>query len=205
MLAALMLLLLAAPALAEEKNVPYPELPPPPAEKKVPAQERHVEGHAHHEIPADVLLQIRVAAEAGDANAQGALGELYHEGTGMERDLRKAFYWFRKGAENGDEQSMLYLARYYKGEYPQLRMNRDWDEAEKWLLILARKGDGNAMATLGALLFERVRNGETHRLEEATWWYNRATGGPWDPDYVPPSLMTPQDDEKTDEALPQPE
>jgi hypothetical protein len=61
------------------------------------------------------------------------------------------------------------------------------DEAEKWLQKSARKsGDMQSMAVLGALLFERVRNGEADRMDEAKWWYNRATGGEWDESYEPP-------------------
>lgn len=200
----------------------FPQLPPPPPasarEQRAPrissdnepgsnpyedesALGDHLHGEElHHAIPPEELLKIRAAAESGDATAQGMLGELYHEGKGVERDLRKAFYWFRLGAEKEDSTSILYLGRYFKGEFPELKIGKDLDEAEKWLLKLAKKGDAPAMGVLGALLFERVRNGEEHRKEEATWWYNRATGGMWDENYVPPSLRS-EEDKKTTETL----
>lgn len=134
------------------------------------------------------LLQIRTQAEKGDASAQGVLGELYHEGIGVDYDLRQAFYWFRKGAAQGDFKSMKYLGRYYQGEFPSLLINEDLEEAEKWLRPPAKSGDTQAMALLGMVLFKVVRAGDESRAKEANWWYNRATGGPWDKDYMPSDM-----------------
>lgn len=141
-----------------------------------------------HAVSPEEVLRVRVAAEAGDARAEGALGLMYHEGGGVKRDLREALHWFRKGAEGGDTTSMLYLGRYYKGDFPELQLEPNYNESEKWLKRVVASGDESAMAELGALLYKRVRMGERERLEEASWWYNRATGGPWDPDYQPPAL-----------------
>lgn len=148
-------------------------------------------GHLHGEEdpPATELLKIRASAEAGDGYAQGMLGEFYHKGLGVERDLRKAFYWFRQGAENGDRESMVYLSRYYKGEFPELGITPDLDMAEYWLEQLAISGDGYAMMMLGAVLYDKVRAGEKDRLQEAAWWYNRGTGGNYDTSYTPPSVL----------------
>jgi TPR repeat protein len=148
-------------------------------------------GHLHGEEdpPATEILKIRASAEAGDGHAQGMLGEFYHKGLGVERDLRKAFYWFRQGAENGDRESMVYLSRYYKGEFPELGITPDLDMAEHWLEQLAISGDGYAMMMLGAVLYDKVRAGEKDRLQDAAWWYNRGTGGNYDTSYTPPSVL----------------
>lgn len=153
--------------------------------------------HAHDtEVPAAEMLKIRAAAEKGDPQAQGALGEMYHQGSGVERDLRKAFYWFRKGAEGGDGSSMIYLGRYYNGEFPELGI-RDLNAAEKWLQKQAIAGDQYAMTLLGQVLYAKVREGHTDRHREASWWYNRGTGGGVDESYTPPALRAAQTAEDT--------
>lgn len=138
-----------------------------------------------HELTVEAL-RVRAAAEGGDARSQGKLGEMYHNGEGMERDLRKAFYWFRLGARNDDLASRLYLGRYYMGELPELGIDKDLDKAEDLLRPAAAGGDVQAMALLGRVLQEKVRAGEKDREQEATWWYNRGTGGEWDETYTPP-------------------
>lgn len=152
--------------------------------------------HMHEpEVPAAEMLKIRAAAEKGDAGAQGVLGEMYHQGSGVERDLRKAFYWFRHGAEGGDRNSMIYLGRYYNGEFPELGI-RDLDMAEQWLQKQAVAGDQYAMTLLGQVLYAKVREGQKNRQQEASWWYNRGTGGGVDESYTPPSLLQAQQEEK---------
>lgn len=151
-----------------------------------------MEPHLHDMgVPAAEMLKIRAAAEGGDAHAQGQLGEMYHEGSGVQRDLRKAFYWFRHGAEGGDGQSMIYLGRYYNGEFPELGI-RDLDMAEQWLQKQAVAGEQYAMTLLGQVLYAKVREGEKDRQREASWWYNRGTGGGVDESYTPPSLLEAQ-------------
>lgn len=152
--------------------------------------------HIHAaEVPAAEMLKIRSSAEKGDANAQGVLGEMYHQGSGVQRDLRKAFYWFRLGAEGGDSTSMIYLGRYYNGEFPELGI-RDLDMAEMWLQKQAVAGDQYAMTLLGQVLYAKVREGQKSRQQEASWWYNRGTGGGVDESYTPPSLLQAQEEEK---------
>lgn len=165
----------------EEKS-PYHPTPRSAEEERY----RHIDDH---HVPADVLVKVRAAAELGDATSMGMLGEFYHEGSGdLERDLRKAFYWFRKGSDAGDLVSKLYLGKYYRGEFPELAISKDLDMAEQYLLEVAKTGNPNGMSNLAVVLYEKARNGQPERREEAHWWYNRATGGKWDPDYVPPSL-----------------
>ncbi|MCH2546857.1 MAG: sel1 repeat family protein [Alphaproteobacteria bacterium] len=169
-------------------------------EKYLKAQKTHDEeddhmlgDHLHGEelrnaVPPTEMLKIRAAAESGDAYAQGELGEFYHMGMGVERDLRKAFFWFREGAENGDTNSMRYLGKYYMGEFPELKIDKNLDEAQKWLVKLVRIEDPMGMAMYGRLLYQRAREGEKHYEPEAAYWYDRGMGGNWDPDYEPPSL-----------------
>jgi hypothetical protein len=49
--------------------------------------------------------------------AQLELGEMYYDGKGTEKDLKKAFYWFKKSAENGVVGANAKVAyMYYDGE-----------------------------------------------------------------------------------------
>lgn len=49
--------------------------------------------------------------------AQMELGEMYYEGKGTEKNLKKAFYWFKKSAENGVVGANARIAyMYYDGE-----------------------------------------------------------------------------------------
>lgn len=49
--------------------------------------------------------------------AQMELGEMYYEGKGTEKNFKKAFYWFKKSAENGVVGANARVAyMYYDGE-----------------------------------------------------------------------------------------
>jgi TPR repeat protein len=63
------------------------------------------------------LLDLRKAAEEGDAEAQKALGSCYCFGRGVGQNQRKAAQWFRKAAEQGDPDAQYSLGvSYYKGQ-----------------------------------------------------------------------------------------
>jgi len=60
--------------------------------------------------------EVRARAEAGDAEAQNRLGELYMFGEGLEHDKQAALLWFRKSAKQGNADAMCNLAvAYYNG------------------------------------------------------------------------------------------
>ena len=52
------------------------------------------------------------AAEQGLASAQYNLGCMYRDGHGVERSHVKAVEWFKKAAEQGDEDAMEELGLY---------------------------------------------------------------------------------------------
>jgi len=43
--------------------------------------------------------EVKLAAEAGDANAQYDLGGMYEEGQGVEQNYEVALKWYRKAAD----------------------------------------------------------------------------------------------------------
>lgn len=50
----------------------------------------------------DLAEEIRQAAEAGQVDAQYAMGLLYAEGRGVEYDLVAAYIWLSRAVEQGD-------------------------------------------------------------------------------------------------------
>ena len=45
------------------------------------------------------------------------MGDLYFNGIGVKRDTSEGVNWYRKAAENGNEDAQFYLGfMYYKGE-----------------------------------------------------------------------------------------
>ncbi len=58
-------------------------------------------------------LEFEAAAKGGNVQAMAALGLLYNEGLGVERDARQAFEWFEKAAEAGHVPSQGQLAGMY--------------------------------------------------------------------------------------------
>jgi TPR repeat protein len=86
---------------------------------------------------AAVLEAWRPLAEAGDAEAQTALGGLYLTGSGVPADAVEAARWFRLAAEQGDPVAQLNLGDLYatgRGVAP------DLVQAYLWLSLAAAQG-----------------------------------------------------------------
>ena len=63
-----------------------------------------------------VLVEIKRAAEQGDAAAQKQLAQNYHS----KFQFSEAEYWYKKAAHAGDPDVLLALASYYAGGKPQM-------------------------------------------------------------------------------------
>lgn len=87
------------------------------------------------------------SAEAGHPFACYSVGRCYENGTGgVEKDLAKAYEWFRKAAIAGDANAWVALARMFdKGIY----VDRDPKEAAMWLERAAAKGHTLALIGMG--------------------------------------------------------
>ena len=81
-----------------------------------------------------------MSAEAGDAEAQVALGGLYHNGAGRKRDYAVAADWYRRAAVQGQVFGQLNLGDFYRHG---LGVKRDLAEAYFWLSLAA---GGNSWA-----------------------------------------------------------
>jgi TPR repeat protein len=56
-----------------------------------------------------VPRKYRKAAEQGSIWGQYCLGRSYHIGEGVAQDFKEAVKWYKKAAENGDEDSQVNL------------------------------------------------------------------------------------------------
>ncbi|MDR5728543.1 MAG: tetratricopeptide repeat protein [Terriglobia bacterium] len=83
---------------------------------------------------------------AGFADAEQQLGVLYLNGEGVQKDSNKAFYWFMKGARDGNRDSEDSLGyAYLSGE----GTAQDKAQAFKWFLASANHGNANAQYMTG--------------------------------------------------------
>jgi len=78
---------------------------------------------------ADALPVLTRSAEMGFARAQAELAKIYAKGMDMDKDERKAFFWFQKAAEQGDAEAQLNLANLYaQGSVT----DKDYKQAIDW-------------------------------------------------------------------------
>ena len=75
------------------------------------------------------------------------IGVLYADGHGVAQDYKKAFEWYKKAADQGDEVAMRNIGQlYWVGNgFP-----KNCDEAMKWFKLAVEKGDVNAMMGIAA-------------------------------------------------------
>ena len=84
---------------------------------------------AQDNTPAQELADLRARAEAGEAQAQFALGLMYGTGEGVPQDAAEAVRWYRLAAEQGNAAAQLALgARYFSGA----GVPQDAAEAVRW-------------------------------------------------------------------------
>ena len=61
-----------------------------------------------------MLSRLKLAEETSYSLAECQVGYFYLEGIGVEKDLEKAFYWTKRGAEHGDRDAQYNLAEMYE-------------------------------------------------------------------------------------------
>ncbi|HEY9159550.1 MAG TPA: tetratricopeptide repeat protein [Desulfomonilia bacterium] len=82
------------------------------------------------------------AAEHGDVFAQYELAKKYHEGIGVDKDIRKAFNLYLKAAEHGHVEAQFITATFFDKGCAGIEPNND--EAYKWYLKAASQGHARA-------------------------------------------------------------
>lgn len=132
--------------------------------------------------PGDVEMarSLRVAAERGEAWAQGNLGVMHFSGDGVRQSDAQAVRWYLLAAEGGDlwAQSNLGL-RYATGR----GVDRDDRSAVKWFRQAAEEEHAVAQNGLGWMLANGL--GIERDEAEAVQWYRRAAEHPtaWGDEY----------------------
>ena len=125
-----------------------------------PAYHKGLAAAENEDYSTAVALWIPLAEE-GDARAQFKLGELYHEGLGVNPDISMAIQWYLLAAEQGDTEAQNNLGIIYD-DGDEVRAN--FRTAMKWYRLAAEQGDPGAQFNLGSI----------YREEEAVQDYTRA-------------------------------
>lgn len=92
------------------------------------------------------------AAEAGQARTQYALGKIYRDGQGVEKDVQKAVELFTLAAMQGNSFAAFTLGKMYLSDDPAL--SRNVAAALKWITNAAEHGNQFAQYYLGKLLLK---------------------------------------------------
>lgn len=97
------------------------------------------------------------------------LGQMYDTGEGVIKDLKAAFAWYKKAADEGDrigeyKVGMMYL----RGQ----GIKRDYDEAAAWLKKSADKGYARAQTNYGSLHLAGL--GVDQDFVQAVEWFRKA-------------------------------
>ena len=106
--------------------------------------------------------------ELEDAKEMNNLGDCYYNGEGTDQDYKKAFEWFKKGAEEGNASAMSNLGCcYYKGK----GTDKNYSNAFEWYKKAAEQGNADAMNRLG----DCYKSGEGTDKDEskALKWYKK--------------------------------
>ena len=122
---------------------------------------------------AESVKWYKLAAEAGDAEAQFCLGLMYYDGRGVEQDYAEAAKWYRLAAEAGIAGAQCRLGVMYDfGKEDDVPQNRT--EALKWYCLAAEAGMEAAQFNLGDMYANGVAGVVPHDNRLAYMWYNIA-------------------------------
>jgi TPR repeat protein len=85
------------------------------------------------------------ANNAGDANAQNYLGEMYLNGTGVAQDYGQAAHWFQLAAAQGNIGGQVNLGQMYMNG---TGVAQDYGQAAHWFQAAAAQGNAVAQYDL---------------------------------------------------------
>jgi len=115
------------------------------------------------------LVEVRQAAEQGDAEAQFNLGKMFYEGKIVPRNYVTAAAWFKKAAEQGNAAAQNSLgAMYASGQGG----SKDYRQAVAWYEKAAGQGVVAAQTNLGYLYANA--DGDLKSEVSAYAWYSVA-------------------------------
>ncbi|MFN8299767.1 MAG: tetratricopeptide repeat protein [Chitinophagales bacterium] len=125
------------------------------------------------------FTKLNADAEKGDPKAMAALGKMYCDGNNsVQKDMKKAEYWYKKAAEQGDTSAQAFLCKLY--DYYGGTGVIDHDQAIFWCEKAALKGYTDCKEydvpeyLLSGLYAEKARKYfEKNDLEQATLFYRK--------------------------------
>ncbi|MGH9709346.1 MAG: SEL1-like repeat protein, partial [Candidatus Acidiferrales bacterium] len=114
----------------------------------------------HPRLTTAEIVRLQSTAASGNAAAQYNLALAYQNGDGVPKDLKLAFDWCKKAAEqdNADAETALGVM-YRSGE----GVDEDLQAAVQWYEKASRQGNPNAMFDLGAAYY----NGEGVPIDDS--------------------------------------
>ena len=113
------------------------------------------------------------AAENGFIASQYNLATIFEEGKyGVEANYEKSLYWYKKVAEQKQDQNIAVVAMYKVGQFYQegKGVARNYQEAANWLKKAAMKNHVQAQATLGTICKDKLND-----WDEAAKWLSKAS------------------------------
>ena len=111
-----------------------------------------------------------MAAEQGDAAAQCFLGLIYkmrYFNEYEDEDFEQALFWFRKAAEQDDDEAQYHLGLMYEDSVGE-------EQALFWFRKAAEQGNVKAQYTLGSMYDNSDICFEDDNNEQAAFWYSKA-------------------------------
>jgi hypothetical protein len=121
------------------------------------------------QLAIEKVAATELAAEQGDIEAQFRLGSWYELGTGVTKDLEKAFHWFKKAAEQGDAFTQFLIGTWYiHGN----GVTKNDNQGLYWIEKAAEQGDVDAQAELALIYY----NGKVapHDIKKMFYWLTKA-------------------------------
>ncbi|MCL2389948.1 MAG: SEL1-like repeat protein [Endomicrobia bacterium] len=122
-----------------------------------------------------IFEQIKKSAEAGNAESQFKLAEMYHYGKGIiAKHREEAMNWYTKAAEQGHIAAQNQLAYMYSHPISRFvnEINKGNIEAAKWYRKAAEQGSKEAQYELGRIYY--YGTGVEQDYIEAAKWYKKA-------------------------------
>ena len=107
------------------------------------------------------------AAKQGLAEAQYRLGKCLFLGKGVEKDTKKAIYYYKLAADKGVAEAQYDLgACYLKGDV----IEQNYEKAKYWLIEADKRGyNHHAASLLGDCFYYGYKD-----VESAKYWYQKA-------------------------------
>ncbi len=120
-------------------------------------------------VPLADLQETKTKAEAGDADAQNLLGDMYLKCAGTPQDYKEAAKWYRLAADQNNASAQAHLGELYEAGQGVVR---DEAQAAQWYQRAAELGNVAAQYSL-AVLYVTGR-GLALNDTEAVRWYRMA-------------------------------